>query len=256
MMLILGMALASFVAAQAQQPGAFPSMIDIEDFSFVPRSLTVVVGDRVEWTNLDDAPHTVVGGPLDSGTLLTGSSYDFTFTEPGEFDYACGFHPAMEGKVIVVADDAAIAPVSGEEGFFGDDAQYDEPFEEGRTAEGAFNEAGTGAGSLVEPPGSERADPTLLLAGDAGIPAWAYAFMVFFGFALLAGIVFVVMLHGKHSLPEVSVMPPMGVPSALMPAVNYVRSARARGLDDAQVKASFRRQGWSDEQIEQVYRFF
>ena len=70
-------------------------------FSFRPASLTVTVGDTVEWKNTTEAPHTVTsdaGGPLDGG-----GNYTFTFDTAGTFAYHCNFHPNMQGTVVVEA---------------------------------------------------------------------------------------------------------------------------------------------------------
>ncbi len=76
--------------------------ITIADFSFsgvteVPVGTTVVV------TNDDGASHTwtAVGGAFDSGRLGPGDSFEYTFTEPGEFAYFCNFHPSMTGSIVV-----------------------------------------------------------------------------------------------------------------------------------------------------------
>jgi len=79
--------------------------IKIDNFSFMPPTLTVPVGAKVTWTNHDDIPHNIVSSeqkfkskPLDSDEAFT-----FTFTEPGTYQYFCGLHPKMVGKVVVEA---------------------------------------------------------------------------------------------------------------------------------------------------------
>jgi len=32
---------------------------------------------------------------------MKGDKFEFTFTEKGSFDYSCGLHPSMVGKVVV-----------------------------------------------------------------------------------------------------------------------------------------------------------
>jgi len=66
--------------------------------------LDVAVGDTVRWTNDDPAiQHTAtsVDGLFDSGLLASGGTFDFTFTEPGEYEFFCTPHPWMRAKVIV-----------------------------------------------------------------------------------------------------------------------------------------------------------
>ena len=81
------------------------AVVDIAIHNFVfgdGNPLTVKVGTTVRWTNHDTAPHTVTGGPLNSGNMVHGDVYTFTFTEPGEYDYICAYHPNMRHKIIVV----------------------------------------------------------------------------------------------------------------------------------------------------------
>ena len=78
-----------------------PLTINIQDFAFQPGEITINSGDTVTWINNDDAPHTVKGDSLDSGTLSKGQEFKQTFNEPGTYEYHCNFHSSMKGKVIV-----------------------------------------------------------------------------------------------------------------------------------------------------------
>jgi plastocyanin len=77
--------------------------ITIDNFTFTPKELTVAVGTTVKWVNHDDIPHTIVEKKTTfrSKALDTDDSYSFTFASAGEFDYFCGLHPHMVGKIIV-----------------------------------------------------------------------------------------------------------------------------------------------------------
>jgi amicyanin len=76
--------------------------VNIKDFKFQPAILRVKAGVAVTWTNLDEEPHTVVGGPLRSAVLAGGqASYSFTFSKPGTYSYQCSIHPFMHGTVVV-----------------------------------------------------------------------------------------------------------------------------------------------------------
>jgi plastocyanin len=77
--------------------------ITIDNFTFTPKELTVAVGTTVKWVNHDDIPHTVVEKKTSfrSKALDTDDAYSFRFASAGEFDYFCGLHPHMVGKVIV-----------------------------------------------------------------------------------------------------------------------------------------------------------
>jgi hypothetical protein len=76
---------------------------------FGSAKLTVRVGDTVQWTNSDEAPHTVTTtkGPkqFDSGTLKKGDSWSYTFTTPGTYEYYCAVHPDMTASITVLPDD-------------------------------------------------------------------------------------------------------------------------------------------------------
>jgi plastocyanin len=78
-------------------------VVTIENFTFSPQTVTIRPGDTVIWKNGDDIPHSVVEQDLvfRSPPLDTGDAFSMTFTELGEVDYYCGFHPMMLGKVIV-----------------------------------------------------------------------------------------------------------------------------------------------------------
>ncbi|MGA3066005.1 MAG: cupredoxin family copper-binding protein [Tepidisphaeraceae bacterium] len=98
--------LAMVVLAGASPPTTEPTAtVQIENFSFMPRELTVPAGTTVTWVNKDDVPHTAtaVGDtPLfDSNALDTDDTYSFTFKQPGTFPYYCKVHPHMTGKIIV-----------------------------------------------------------------------------------------------------------------------------------------------------------
>jgi plastocyanin len=95
---IVGATLAA--AAVAAQDDA--NVITIENFTFTPPELTVAVGTTVKWVN-HDIPHTVVNKDkvFRSKALDTDDSFSFTFASAGTFDYFCGLHPHMVGKVIV-----------------------------------------------------------------------------------------------------------------------------------------------------------
>ncbi len=100
---IVGMALALAPLAAQEAKGDPKSSVTIDNFTFTPPELTVAVGTTVTWVNHDDIPHTVVENDkkFRSKALDTDDSYSFTFTAAGTFNYFCGLHPHMVGKVIV-----------------------------------------------------------------------------------------------------------------------------------------------------------
>ena len=78
-------------------------IVTIEGVQFSPQELTVQRGDRVVWMNKDLFPHTATASAksFDSGNLLPNASWTYVARSPGEYAYACTFHPTMQGKLIV-----------------------------------------------------------------------------------------------------------------------------------------------------------
>lgn len=83
--------------------GTSSNEVKIDNFSFIPQTLTVPVGTTVTWVNKDDIPHTVTSDVklFSSRALDTDDKFSFTFTAPGTNDYFCSMHPKMTGKIIV-----------------------------------------------------------------------------------------------------------------------------------------------------------
>ncbi len=87
---------------------------------FVPTEITIKAGDTVEWRNVQSIPHTVTADPkrtansrnvelpdgaepFDSGWVMGGQSFRYTFRKPGVYRYVCLPHEraGMLGTVIV-----------------------------------------------------------------------------------------------------------------------------------------------------------
>jgi len=76
---------------------------------YLPDSVTINVGDSVEWANVDTAAHTVTSGSpadgpsgaFDSSLIMGKAAFSNTFDKAGSYDYFCMVHPWMTGKVIV-----------------------------------------------------------------------------------------------------------------------------------------------------------
>jgi len=79
--------------------------VTIDNFTFIPPTLTVAPGTRVVWTNHDDMVHSVVSDaspPLfKSKALDTDDSFSTIFDKPGTYPYFCGLHPHMQGTIVV-----------------------------------------------------------------------------------------------------------------------------------------------------------
>lgn len=79
--------------------------VDIADFAFSPKDLTIRAGDSVTWTNRDSFAHSTRtdDASFDSPNLAQGDSYSHTFDATGTFTYVCGIHNSMTATVIVEA---------------------------------------------------------------------------------------------------------------------------------------------------------
>src|SRR4051812_11846833 len=100
-------------AIAAQQDAAVA--VSVVDFAFDPGTISVPVGTTVTWTNTGSRPHTITAddGSFDSGRLDPGEQFSQTFDKSGPFTYHCGFHPDMQGS-IVVTEAPQQAAASGE----------------------------------------------------------------------------------------------------------------------------------------------
>jgi plastocyanin len=74
---------------------------------FTPAVTNLRPGDKIEFKNQDLVPHTVTEKgstpAFDSGAISMGSTWDFTATDAGTFNFRCTFHPTMEGSIVVRA---------------------------------------------------------------------------------------------------------------------------------------------------------
>ena len=94
---------ATTAASGGGAPAAGAGAVTIKDFAFDPGDLTVAKGTTVTWKNDDSATHRIKSGDgsFDSKDLKNGDSFDHTFDTAGSFDYICGIHPSMKGKITV-----------------------------------------------------------------------------------------------------------------------------------------------------------
>jgi amicyanin len=93
-------------SAAPSGPAVATDQVSITNFTFSPPAITVKMGTTVTWTNNDEEPHTVFSstGGMKSQVLASHqSTYTFTFTKAGTFDYNCTIHPFMHGTVTVTA---------------------------------------------------------------------------------------------------------------------------------------------------------
>ena len=86
----------------APQPG--PGVVSITNFLFGPENVTVAANTPITWYNTDGSPHqvTIQGAKVQrSGVILKGQTAQLSVAEPGSYNYICGLHPQMKGKIEV-----------------------------------------------------------------------------------------------------------------------------------------------------------
>jgi plastocyanin len=77
--------------------------LEIRDFDYFPRELTVAVGTTLTWVNRDAAPHdaTDEAGNWGTGLLDKDERATLTFDAPGVYRYICTIHPDMKATLTV-----------------------------------------------------------------------------------------------------------------------------------------------------------
>jgi len=76
--------------------------VSIKNMSFSPQSLRVNINATVTWVNDDNITHTVTAddGSFDSGDILPGAKFMYTFSNTGTYNYHCTYHLSMTGTII------------------------------------------------------------------------------------------------------------------------------------------------------------
>lgn len=78
--------------------------VEIKDLAFNPEEVIIKAGESIVWTNDDSMPHSIVfdsGIELSSPQFARGEIYGRQFNETGAYNYHCGIHKYMKGKIIV-----------------------------------------------------------------------------------------------------------------------------------------------------------
>jgi plastocyanin len=86
------------------KPAAGPGVVAISDFKFGPETVVVKKGQTITWHNTDSSPHqvTITGAKAQRSSIaLKGQATQLTLADAGVYDYICGLHPAMKGKIEV-----------------------------------------------------------------------------------------------------------------------------------------------------------
>jgi plastocyanin len=90
--------------AQGQQAAQQPASVTVrmQNYKFVPNSITVPAGTEVIWVNMDSVGHTVTFDSLGIDESVSGGGqYSHVFDKPGTYNYRCAIHPSMIGILVV-----------------------------------------------------------------------------------------------------------------------------------------------------------
>jgi plastocyanin len=95
--MLAAIALAPTVLAQAGVA------VKIANFKFGPETVTVAPNAAITWSNTDGVPHQIIvsGKKLQTAVLNKGQEAQLKIAEAGTYDYVCGIHPSMKGKIVV-----------------------------------------------------------------------------------------------------------------------------------------------------------
>jgi plastocyanin len=101
---VMSLARLSGTALGAAKKPSGAGTVAIAEFLFGPETIKVQSGQAITWTNIDDSPHqvTVLGtSTMRTPIVLKGDSTALRFNDVGTYDYICGLHPTMKGKIEV-----------------------------------------------------------------------------------------------------------------------------------------------------------
>ena len=77
----------------------------IQKFKFIPETVTIKKGQKIRWVNKEKRQYHSVwfkkDGEAESDYLFPDDTLEKSFDKTGEFNYICGPHPEMIGKIIV-----------------------------------------------------------------------------------------------------------------------------------------------------------
>ncbi len=101
--------LSAIVPAFAQDVMADATIIPMQGNAFNPPQIVIPAGTTVTWANNDAEDHDVVPSDpnfsLDtnfiSPAVAPGTTWSYTFTVPGTYDYMCDLHANMTAQIVV-----------------------------------------------------------------------------------------------------------------------------------------------------------
>ena len=95
--------LGALAAPSCARPAARSHNVTIQNFVFVPATLTVAPGDTVVWTNTDFVEHSATArdSSWDSQAIPANGTWRLVAGTPGRQAYYCVLHPVMQGTLVV-----------------------------------------------------------------------------------------------------------------------------------------------------------
>ena len=91
------------------------TVVAMQNYAFLPATVTVSAGSTVTWTNNDSVDHQPMSdtGAWDAGVVPAGtSSRGLVFSTPGTYPYHCVFHPDMTGTIVVTGNGSNPTPTA------------------------------------------------------------------------------------------------------------------------------------------------
>ncbi len=101
----------TFTPTLTPTPAPNTETVDMGNFFFAPKHLTVRVGDTVRWLNNSDVPHNATSdsGVWDAGFVDPGGAFAFKFDRVGTYAYRCTIHVA-QGQVGTIVVELEVTP--------------------------------------------------------------------------------------------------------------------------------------------------
>jgi len=90
-------------SAEATDGGKKDYQIEISQFTFGPKDISVKPGDTITWINRDIAPHTATANnkSWSSPRMMQNESWTLAVTRDTYAQYFCKYHPAMKASISV-----------------------------------------------------------------------------------------------------------------------------------------------------------
>lgn len=141
---------------------------------YEPDPITINQGDGVQWTNEDNAPHTVTSrqeGVFDSSLINPADTWLLNSAEiaPAEYEYYCTLHPFMVAT-LVVSDGAATSSQSSENATTTQGAAVNNQSGTSANNTSAGNNTTTAAATISSPSPASGSVTTVSIIVGASVP--------------------------------------------------------------------------------------